>query len=204
MERRPYFITIARQFGSLGRAIAKELSEVLGIEYYDRDILELACRELGKPIDEIEKYDEAVANNKFMRMMYPLGMGDSDMHTRLFQMQQSLIRDIANKGQSCIFVGRCADYVLKDNRRCINVFIYAPYEDRLRNSVDVLGLSKEDAKKMIREVDKARELYHRTYVKTSLENIEDKSILINSSELGVVGTAQLLAEMVRLKFEIED
>lgn len=203
MEDRPYYITIARQFGSLGRPIAKELSEILGIEYYDRDILEMACRELGKPIDEVEKYDETVGKNKFMQMMYPLGMGDSDMHTRLFQMQQSLIRDITNKGQSCIFVGRCADYVLKDNKRCINVYIYAPYEDRLRNSIDVLGLEGEDAKRMIKEVDKARESYHKTYVKTSLSTIDDRSILINSSELGVVGTAQLLAYMVKLKFQIE-
>lgn len=82
---KPYFITITRQFGSLGRPIARELAEILKIEYYDRDILEMASKEINKPVEELESYDETT-KGIFNRMMYPLGIGDSSMHTRLFQM----------------------------------------------------------------------------------------------------------------------
>lgn len=197
MGKNYYIVTIARQFGSLGRPIARELSKLLNVEYYDRDILEMASKELNQSTTELNAFDE----QSYRRMKYPLGLGNHDMQNKLFATQKCIISELAMKEQSCIIVGRCSDFILKDNPNVLNVYIYAPYEARLDNCINILGISPEEAPKMIRAVDKARSNFHRYYTNESIDTINNRHILIDSSVLGVEKTAKLLAEIVKDKFE---
>ena len=102
-----FAVTIARQFGSLGRPIARSVSEALGIEYYDRDIVEYASRKLNLPVSTISDAEER-ARSAFFNMNYPLGMGTTAIQDAIFDAQRRIIVDLAEK-DSCIIVGRCAD-----------------------------------------------------------------------------------------------
>lgn len=125
-----YVITISRQFGSMGRSIARELSEILGIEFLDRDIVEATAKRMGLPVSVISDEEESMKST-FFRRQYPLGMGMSSLKDEIFLTQKNIIRDFAAKG-SCIIVGRCADYILEDIPNHLNVYVYAPDEAKLK------------------------------------------------------------------------
>lgn len=193
MASNTYIITIQRQFGSLGRPIAKKLSEILQIEYYDRDILEIASKELNRTREELRDYDE----KSYSKMKYPLGFGTPKMQDYLFSVQQCVISELATYDKSCIIVGRCSDYILRHLKNTINIFIYAPYEKRLKNCIDVLGMSETEAKDMIAKVDKARDNYHQYYTGLPAATTNGRQIMIDSSFVGVDETAEMLAEMIK-------
>lgn len=194
-----YVVTIARQFGSLGRPIAKDISEILGIEYYDRDIVDLTAKELNLPVPTISDYEES-AKSSFFNMRYPLGMGTTEMQDAIFAAQKKIIVDIAEKS-SCIIVGRCADHILRDHKNIIKIFIYAPYAARFRNCVERLNMQPDEAKRMIAQVDKAREAYHRRYCASSMADKDHNHILIDSSLLGVEGTCDILVDLIKKRFK---
>lgn len=194
-----YYITISRQFGSLGRAIAHELSERLGIEYYDRDIVEEASRKMNLPVSTISKQEEKSLKTSFINMLFPLGNDSEEQQDAIFKVQREIILNKADIS-SCIIVGRCADYVLKDKKQCLNIFIYAPEEVRFENCVNVLKMPPSTARKMMHDVDYARELYWRRYAKYSLTDFNHRQLMIDSSLLGVHGTAELIADIVQKKF----
>ena len=133
-----YVITISRQFGALGRTIAQKMAAELGIEFYDRDIVEHTAKRMGLPISEISNEEER-AGGFFAERRYPLGMGPVSMQEELFQVQTNIIKDLASK-ESCIIVGRCGDYCLKDMERVLNIYVYAPVEKRVENCISILGM----------------------------------------------------------------
>lgn len=194
-----YYININRQFGSLGRPIAKELAKILNIEYYDRDIVEEAAKKLNISVSEASDQDEK-GTSPFARMAHPLGQGSSANQDKLFSVEQEVILGFANKG-SGIFVGRCADYVLREKKNCLNVFIYAPEEERYLNCVNTLGMEPKEARDMIAKVDKARELYWKKYTGHTPDDFESNHLMINSSLFGVTGTAKLLASIAKSLFQ---
>lgn len=198
-----YVITISRQFGSLGRPVARKLAEMLGIDYYDRDIVEQLAQEMNMPVSEFGDGVE-LYNTDFEKMKYPLGISSLDMQEQLFEAQSKIIKDLAAKG-SCIFVGRCADYILRNHNNHFSVFIYAPYDVRRENCINILHMKPEDVDQMIADVDEARHSYSMQYAKTYSENVSLKDILIDSSSFGgVEATAEILADMVRKKFKLAD
>ena len=194
-----YYVTISRQFGSLGRPIAHELSQLLGIEYYDRDIVEETSRKMSMPVTSISNYEEKSIKSNLFNMLFPLGTDSIETQDRIFKAQQQIILDMADK-HSCIFVGRCADYILRDHENCMNVFIYAPKQARLNNCIDTLGMNLEEAKKMIRDVDKARDLYWKRYAGYLPTDYNHRHLMIDSSVFGVTGTVEILADIVKGTF----
>lgn len=194
---KPYYININRQFGSFGRPIAKVLSELLGIAYYDRDIIEAAAEETGIPLSRASEVDEA-GHSRFGYMAHPLGMGAIAEQNRLFEAERDVILGYANKG-SAIFVGRLAEYILRE-RNCLNIFIYAPKEERYRNCVNTLDMEPQEACRAIESVDKAREYYWLRYAKYLPNDLEHNHLLVDSSLFGVRGTARLLADIAREHF----
>ena len=193
-----FVVTITRQFGSLGRPIARTVSENLGIEYYDRDIVEMTSKDLNLPVSAVSDVEES-AKSAFFNMNYPLGMGTTSIQDSVFAVQKKIIVDLAER-ESCIIVGRCADHILEDYKNIIHIFIYAPYEARLKNCVERLNMRPDEAKKMIASVDKARESYHRHYCGYVMSDKEHKHVMIDSSLLGVEGTCEILTEIIRKKF----
>ncbi|HJD21802.1 MAG TPA: cytidylate kinase-like family protein [Candidatus Gemmiger faecigallinarum] len=191
-----YVITISRQFASMGRSIAKKLAEELGIEFYDRDIVEQTARRMGLPVSTISDTEES-ANNIYYKRIYPLGMAIKSMQDEVFMVQQNIIRDLADK-ESCIIVGRCADEVLKDHPRLLNVHVFAPKADRLRNCVEKLGMDEATAKKTLPRVDKSRAGYHKVY--GGGDEYVNCHLMLNSSQFGIEGSAHLLALIARDRF----
>lgn len=203
-SEKKYVVTIARQFGSLGRPIARLMSEKLGIEYYDRDIVEQASKKLNLPVSKIDELEESAkksTNNGFKRMMYPLGTQATSEQDAIFEAQQNIMKFLAER-ESCIMVGRCSDFTFADEKNALHIYIYAPYEARIRNSVEDLKLSESEAKRMIKSVDEARDQYHMHYAGFHPNDQKFKNIMIDSSTLGVEGTAEYLAEAVRRRFEL--
>jgi Cytidylate kinase len=194
-----YVISISRQFGSLGRPIAKKMSELLGIEFYDRDIVDFAAKKMNMSVKQISDAEES-AKNPFFRMKFPLGTGTTVAQDEIFEMQKSIILELASK-ESCIIVGRCSDSILEDFENHINIFIYAPYENRIINCVNQLGMEPKAAAKMIAEVDKARDAYHMRYVKYLPNDLEHIDLMINSALFGEDGTAEYLSALIRQKFK---
>lgn len=203
MEKKKYVVTIARQFGSLGRPIAMKMSEILGIEFYDRDIVEESAKKLNLPVSKINEIEESadkhIKTNSFRRMAYPLGTQSNELQDKLFEAQENIIRFFAEK-ESCIVVGRCSDFVLQDEPNIMRIYIFAPYEKRVKNCVESLKLDESEARKMIKEVDEARERFHMHYSGFSPSDLRFKELLIDSSMLGVDGTAEFLAEAVKKRF----
>ena len=177
MSDKKYVVTIARQFGSLGRPIAKLMSKKLGVEYYDRDIVEQAAKKLNLPQSSTEQ-------------------------DRIFEAQQNIMKFLVER-ESCIIVGRCSDFVLADEENAVHIYIYAPYEQRVKNCVNDLHLSEEEAKKMIRSVDEARDNYHMHYAGFLPSDPKHKTIMIDSSSLGVEGTAEYLVDFIQKKFDLK-
>ncbi|MGC6173398.1 AAA family ATPase [Lacrimispora sp. 38-1] len=195
-----FTITITREFGSLGRSIAKELSRILGVEFYDRDIVEEVANKLNLPVSTVSNEEEK-SRQSFLPRMFPLGTDEEYMQDIIFDVQKGIILDLAKKS-SCILVGRCSDFLLEKHKNNINIFIYASYEKRLENCVETLGMTEAEAKKMILSVDKARNAYHKKYAGYLPGDPEHKQLMIDSSLLGVTGTAKLIAEIVHQLFEV--
>lgn len=193
-----YAVTINRQFGSLGRPIAKELAKILNINYYDRDIVDKVASEINMPVSVISSEEEA-ARTLFFNMKFPLGKGTSDTQDKIYEAQRKIITHIADK-ESCIIVGRCSDYVLRNHPRLIRIFIYAPYDTRIKNCVNNLHMSVDNARKMIKDVDQAREAYHMRYAGYSPCDHLHNDIMIDSSFLGIDDTASYLADLIKKKF----
>lgn len=200
-----YVVTITRQFGSLGRPIARKMSDILGIEYYDRDIVDQAAKKLQLPVSVVDQEEERAvkqAVNPFSRMMFPLGKGTSNTQDKIFEAQKNIIQFLAEK-DNCIIVGRCSDFILSEVENSIHIYIYASYEARLKHCITELGMEEAEARRMIKSVDEARDSYHMQYAGYLPDDKRHKDIMIDSSLFGVEGTAQFLADAVKKKFYLE-
>ena len=206
MKEQKYVVTIARQFGSLGRPIARKMSEKLGIEFFDRDIVEEAAKKLNLPVSKINDIEESakkhIKTNNFSRMMYPLGTQTDELQNKLFKTQANIIKFLAER-QSCIIVGRCSDFILADEPNLLRIYIYAPYEARIKNCIEDLKLDEEEAIKMIKRVDEARDNYHMHYTNFLPNDQRFKEIMIDSSMFGTEGTADYLVEAVKKRFNLK-
>jgi len=198
----PYVITISRQFASLGRTIAQELSKRLGIEFYDRDIVEAAANRMQLPVSVISDEEEQ-ANNAFLRRKHLLGLGVVPLDDEIFQVEANIIQDLTAR-ESCIIVGRCGHFLLKDHPKSLHVYVYAPYEARLYNCMNVLQMDEKTAQRMIREVDKDREIYRKRYAK-GMDNVYDAfDLMIDSSRFGVEGTVSILTGIVKERLKLDE
>lgn len=196
-----YVITIGRQFGSLGRQVALKTAELLDIGCYDRDVVDQVSKRMNLPLKTVSRKEED-ANaefGKFGKMLFPAGSGDRQLQNRIFAVQECVIRDYADR-ESCIIVGRCADFILKDRPNLLTVFIYAPLEHRIKNCVSSLSMPENEARKMCTGVDKARLAYHREFTGYDPMDPEHFDLMFNSAVLGVDGTAEALAAIVKKRF----
>ena len=194
-----YVITISRQFGSMGRSIARELSEILGIEFLDRDIVEATAKRMGLPVSVIVFHKiQNIPSYNIISYIQITGkiFFKFVLFSKINGTQKNIIRDFAAKG-SCIIVGRCADYILEDIPNHLNVYVYAPDESRLKNCVENLQMDPQTAKKMMRDVDAARNRYHKAYIPGWQSVFDHKDLMIDSSRFGIDGTAKILADIVK-------
>lgn len=201
-----FHINIGRQIGSGGLEIGQKLAKKLNITYYDRELIQIASEESGLGKEFFERNDEQDSHSIFGGMF---GMRSSLMdqiytgyflsNENLFQIQSEIIRKIAEK-ESCIFVGRCADYVLKDFECNLNVFISADMDDRIKRVAEMYQLSEEKAEAFIEKMDKKRASYYNYFSNKTWGDAASYHICLNSSFLGTDGIADLIESIVKSKF----
>ncbi|MCR5290274.1 MAG: cytidylate kinase-like family protein [Treponema sp.] len=198
-----FVITVGRQFGSMGRPIAKTLAEKLGINYFDRDIVEEVAKRMNMPLSIVSNEEEAASSKfgQFGKMLFPLGKQTTELQDKIFEVQRCVIMDFIDKGP-CILVGRCADYIARDCANLFRIYIYAPFEERVKNCVQFLNMTESDALKMCRDVDRARSAYHKQYAGYDCMSGEVMDCMINSSSLGIDGTISALEVLIRQRFQL--
>ena len=197
-------ITIGRECGSGGRLIGNRLAEKLNIKCYDKELLTLAAKKSGLCEEIFESHDEKPTSSFLYSLVMDTysfgyssaGFSDMPMNHKIFLAQFDAIKKLADEGP-CVMVGRCADYILEDIPNHLNVFVYAPEEARLKNCVENLQMDPQTAKKMMRDVDAARNRYHKAYIPGWQSVFDHKDLMIDSSRFGIDGTAKILADIVR-------
>lgn len=204
----PFIINIGRSLGSGGRAIGHILAKDFDIaSLYDREILNLAAKESGFCAEVFERNDE---KNRFLRTLGNIipfiGGGatyyDNELsNENLFRIQSEAIRKAA-ADHSCIFIGRCADYVLRDNPRCVNVFITANMEDRIARVMKWNNCSAEKAQEIIEKGDSERASFYNFYSSGTWGAASTYHLCINSSVLGIEETAVLIKNFVIQKLNL--
>lgn len=202
----PFVINIGRSLGSGGRAIGHILAKTFDIAYYDREILTLAAKESGFCTEVFERNDE---KNRFLRTLgniIPFVGGGTTYYNNelsnenLFRIQSDAIRKAADE-HSCIFIGRCADYILRNNPRCVNVFITADMKDRIANVMKWNECDEEHARELIEKGDKERADFYNFYSSGTWGAAETYHLCINSSVLGIEKTAEFIQEFVIKKLQ---
>ncbi|MEN6619272.1 MAG: cytidylate kinase-like family protein [Rikenellaceae bacterium] len=201
-----FFINIGRQFGSGGRLIGEMLAAELGISFYDKELIQIASQESGLGKEFFEQVDEKERHSLFGGL---LGLRSSlvdEIYSNyylssetLFKIQSDVIRELAGQ-KSCLFVGRCADYVLSEKPRCLNVFISADIEDRIKRIADIQQLSETKVKDFIEKTDKKRAGYYNYYSNKVWGAAESYHLCINSSVLGIDGTVTFIRQFAEKKF----
>lgn len=205
-----YVITIGRELGSGGKHIGEIMAKQLNIPIYDRRLLDMAAQESGFNKEIFQKADEISDKSLLASAIRSISSSVASMTNfyknsmskdSLFQFQSDAIRE-KTKTESCIIVGRCADYILRDHPRHINIFIRADKEDRIRFISERYNITKAEAEKKIEKVDDQRSEYHDFYCETNWGDSRAYDICVNSSILGTERTAQYLLEYVKEALKI--
>ena len=199
-------IAIGRELGSGGKEIAEKLAKKLGIRFYDRKLLEVAAHESGLDTTVFENADERESHN-FIGNMFSihgslanvLSGGSCMDNDQLFAIQSDAIRNIAEK-ESCIIVGRCAEYVLREHPGLVSIFITANSNDRVRYIMEHEKINREAAIEMISKGDKRRRQYHDYYSTGKWGEARSYDLCINSSHMGIDGTTEFLHNYIKKRF----
>ena len=156
-------IVIGRQYGSGGYEIGKYLARKLNLEFYDYDIIKMTAGTTGMSTEYIEKREEKMTNSfifDLVNQVYAYTPGKEAPKDKIFEAESNVVKELADKG-SCVIIGRCSDYVLRDRKNVISLFLHASIEDRISRVMEREGLSEKDAKEKIHKMDKLRaDNYH--------------------------------------------
>jgi len=194
------YVTIGRQFGSGGREIGKKVAEALGIPYYDKELLAVAAEKSGLSHQFLESYDEKPTNSFF----YSLVMGQQNLlsgsqgvtvEQLAAKAQREAVQHVADQG-SCVIVGRCADYLLRDRPGLVRVFICADWDKRIERVVRRDGVSPKEAEEKMRRMDKARASYYSFHTDRSWSSADTYDLCVNSSRRGIDATVDLILRFI--------
>jgi len=203
-----FVITIARGFGSGGKQTAIQLSEILSISYYDKEILKMASEDSGITEKRFSQVDEKLRGNTLVSRLKRhrpaeevLTPESSDFvsDNNLFEIQSKIIRRLADM-QSCIIIGKCADYILSEYKNVVSVYIEAPRADCVRSIVDGYGVDIKQANKMISSTDKYRSDYYKYYTGgNEWTNPVNYDLVLNSSRVGRQACAEVIKSYLQIK-----
>lgn len=186
--RNKIIITIGRQNGSGGRYIGEKLANTLGINCYDDELINELAKKYGIDIEEVKKNDEQLPENTFY-------FGGQLIPAKIFNIQASLIKKIAHE-ESCIFIGRAADYILRDEENLVTVFVHAPLGSRIERYSRRNNISVIEAEKMITRQDKKRANYYKFYTNQIWGDAKNYHLSIDTSKVGIDGAVKLIEEYI--------
>lgn len=193
-------ITIGRSFGSGGREIGERLAQALGIGFYDRNLIDMAAKKSGLDRSVVGNADEKLIG-RFLELAPNIDLLQENTNEKIYRAQAEVIRAIVKRGESCVIVGRGADYVLRNRNEVLKVYIYAPFERRTETVMERYGFKREEAERVIRHMDKTRRNYYEYFTDRHWDQKEGKDLLIDSSEFGIQGSVNLIKMAVKLKLE---
>ena len=188
-------ITISRQFGSGGRSIGKQLAQQLNIPCYDQELVDKIAAQSGLAKDFITESGEYTNYSSwFANALATRDFSGRSTQDYLWSVQSKIILDLAQQS-SCVIVGRCADYILRDVADCLTVFIHADMEKRAKRIVEQYGEREDSPEKRLRDKDKRRAAYYQFYTDMKWGDVENYHIALNSGILGLDQCVQLLAQL---------
>lgn len=194
-------ICIGRQFGSGGHEIGIRVAEALGIQAYEKDILHLACLYGELPVKMMEKADEKATNPYLFQTIHEGNFNvarGKPVSEVLFELQSHEIRRLAREN-SCVFVGRCADYVLRaEDVNLLRIFIKAPLALRIRRKAEQEKMSEDKARRTIQSIDKQRRKYYETYTGQKWGDPQYYDLNIEIGDAGIPAAVEDILEQVRL------
>ena len=193
-----FVVAIGREFGAQGCDIAEKLAEKLGVKLYDRQLVEEAAKKLEMDEHTVQKADEVSAKDiEGLKTTY--GVGNFYLSTQVLDAQADIIERVA-QNESCIIMGRCADYILKDRDDCLKIYIYAPFDVRTKHIAEKYDMSMFSAKRLVRQMDEKRDTYYKYVMGNRRGEHDGKDAMFDSSIMGVDGTVDMLLEMINKKF----
>lgn len=198
----PVIINVGRQLGAGGRAVAQLLAEEFNARFFDKELLTLAAKESGFAPEFFEQNDEHKGFLRSLFHMHAPHVSDNNFYANnfsqegLFKIQSDAIRKAASEG-SCVFVGRCADYVLRDFPHVFNVFVTASMDFRIDHVVERHQCSREEARKMIEKGEADRASYYNYYTGKKWGASESYHLCVDASLLGIEPTARFIAQFIR-------
>lgn len=207
-EDRHIIINVGRQLGSGGRDIGRMLAQEFGATYYDKELLNLAAQESGFSKEFFERNDERTGFlRSFLHLPYAIGSSSTNFYQNnfsqegLFKFQSDAIRKAAQEG-SCVFLGRCADYVLRDFNDVVNVFITASLDFRIENVAKKQGIGREEAMKLIENGERERANYYNYFTGKQWGHATSYDLCIDSSAIGIAETVRIISDFVRKKLKV--
>jgi len=203
--------TIGRQFGSGGRMVGKALAEKLGIAYYDKEILSLSAKDSGLSEALFHNADEKPTSSLLYSLVtgsYPLatrniGFGEMPLNDQLFLIQSKTIQKVADQG-SCVIIGRCADYTLRDNPSVISVFIHAPIDARVKRVTELYDVPKDKAEDICLKNDKTRASFYNYYSDKKWGMCRTYDLSLDSSLIGIDGCVEQIIAYTELTRKHKD
>lgn len=179
-------ITISREYGSGGHYVGELLAKRMGINFYDKNLINLISKKSGLSKEYVEENDQKLASFKYI----------DNNDDRIFIAEEKVIKDLAQK-ESCVIVGRCADYILKDNKDTIKVFLYSSSQDKVKRAVKYYNLDEDKALKEINKINNERAKHYKYYTNRDWYDFANYDIALNVDYLGVEKTAELLEQVIR-------
>lgn len=189
-------ITVGREFGSGGHIIAVKLAEHFGIQLLDSNILAEVAKKSNASEEYLKKYDESARNLFFSRTVNGFSNSPEEI---IAQMQFDYIKQKADAGESFVVIGRCADYILRENPALVRVFVLGDTEAKIKRTAEREGISEEKAKIRMEQADKRRKYFHNTHSENKWGDSRSYDITVNSSKLGLASTAELLIKYIELR-----
>lgn len=199
-------ITIGREYGSGGREIGRLVADKLGVPFYDKEILTRAAEESGLCIEMFDRHDEKASISGMLSGGVAAGMHLSGqgtglqmpMNQRVFLAQFDALGKIAAEGP-CVIVGRCADYVLKDLKNVVHIFLFASIEKRIERIMRVEGISEDEARELIRKTDKQRKNYYNFFADGNWGKRSNYDLMLRTDALDPDAVADTIIAFARLK-----
>ena len=191
-------ITINRMYGSGGRLLGKALANKLGIHFYDHELIRLASKENDIPYEELLKVDEKKANQWRLPINEQMQMQPQylfhPMNDVLFETESKIIERLG-KTEDCIIVGRCANYILGDD--CLSLFVYAPYEYRVKAVMERLGREEKSARALVKKMDKTRKSYYEFFTDQKWNNLDNYQLCVDTSRFSQDFLVNMLADVYK-------
>ena len=189
-------ITVGREFGSGGHIIAGKLAEHFGIQLLDSNILAEVAKKSNASEEYLKKYDESARNLFFSRTVNGFSNSPEEI---IAQMQFDYIKQKSDSGESFVVIGRCADYILRENPALVRVFVLGDTEAKIKRTAEREGISEDKAKIRMEQADKRRKYFHNTHSENKWGDSRSYDITVNSSKLGLDSTAELLIKYIELR-----